>query len=242
MNALRILIVEDEFIIASNLKLMLEDLGYEPLSPAGSEKEAIEMLQKKEVDLAILDINLGGRHEGINVGRYINENVKIPFIYLTSNSDKATIQQAKQTQPSTYLIKPFTSEDIYSAIEMAIAGSEGDESDQDETLSILSDCFFVKLGNKYFKVDISEITHFEADGKMMNIFTTQGQKFSIRCSLEGLFNQLKPFNFVRVHRSFCINSKHLKVINSDFVMVNNHQIPLGRNYRDDLMARIKTLS
>lgn len=243
MQALRILIVEDEFIIAANLKQMLEDLGYEPYAPAGSKIEALEFLNNYEVDLAILDINLNGKHEGIEVGKYINENTHIPFIYLTSNSDKATIDEAKHTCPRSYLIKPFTEENIYSAIEMAVANTKPNEENKDEEkLNILQDSFFIKLGTKYFKVDINNILYFEADGKMMNIYTFQQQKFSIRCSLESLLNQLKNYNFFRVHRSFCINSKYLEVINSEFVIVNNIQIPIGRNYRDELLTRIKTIS
>jgi two-component system response regulator LytT len=248
MNALKILIVEDEFIIATNLKMMLEDLGYEPLSPTGNEKEAIEILQTQEVDMAILDINLNGKHEGITVGKYIYEHLSIPFLYLTSNSDKGTIQEAKLTHPNSYLIKPFTSEDIYSAIEMAIAGSptkairSEPNKEAEEQVNILANCIFVKLGNKYCKVEIADITYFEADGKLMNIYTIQNQRFSIRQSLEGLFTQLKPFNFIRVHRSFCINSKHLSAINNEYVIVNNQQIPLGRNFREELLGRIKTLS
>ncbi|MBJ7428866.1 MAG: response regulator, partial [Bacteroidia bacterium] len=121
MEALKILIVEDEFIIASNLKLMLEDLGYAPYNPAGSKKEAMEALVKLEIDLVILDINLNGKHEGIEIANYIKDNLHIPFIFLTSNADKETINEAKNTLPKAYLIKPFTEEDIYSAIEMAMA-------------------------------------------------------------------------------------------------------------------------
>jgi len=243
MQALRILIVEDEFIIAANLKQMLEDLGYEPFVPINSKNEALEFLNNNEVDLAILDINLNGKHEGIEVGKHINEHTHIPFIYLTSNSDKATIDEAKQTCPKSYLIKPFTEEDIYSAIEMAIASVKiNEENKEDEKLNILQDSFFIKLGTKYYKVDINNILYFEADGKMMNIYTLQQQKFSIRCSLESLLTQLKSYNFIRVHRSFCINSKYLEVINNEYVTVNNIQIPLGRNFRDDLLTRIKTMS
>ncbi len=242
MENIKILIVEDEFIIGRNLKLMLEDLGYEPFDPIDSTKDAIHLLESHDVDMAILDINLNGKHEGIEIGQYIHDNVHIPFIFLTSNADKSTIDQAKLTHPNAYLIKPFTSEDIYAAIETALNSSNNISNKEDEKLNILSDSFFIKLDRKYYKVDIQDISHFEADGKMMKIYTSKGREFLIRCSLESLFNQLKQYNFVRIHRGFCINPFHLAEINSEYVMVNNHQLPLGRNYRDDLLSRIKTLS
>lgn len=241
MQSLRILIVEDEFIIANNLKMMLEDLGYNPLNPVMNQEEAIEILKDHEVDLAILDINLNGKLEGIEIARQINEKFHIPFIYLTSNADKETINEAKQTKPRAYLIKPFISEDIYAAIEIAICSDQSHLPDE-EKLSILSESIFIKLGNKYYKVDIRDITYFEADGKMMNIHTNLDQKFAIRTSLENLYSQLKDFGFMRIHRGFCINTNHLAVINSEFVIVNNQQIPIGRNFRDNLLGRIKTLS
>jgi two-component system, LytTR family, response regulator LytT len=242
MENLRILIVEDEFIIASNLKMMLEDLGYSPVNPVGSKNEAIEVLTQEVVDLAILDINLSGKQEGIEVAKFINEQIQIPFIFLTSNADKATISEAKQTFPKSYLIKPFTEEDIYSAIEIALASENRVDSMEIEKLNIFKDSFFVKLGAKYFRVDIADIVYFEADGKLMHIYTKTEQKFSIRTSLESLLQQLKSFNFIRVHRSFCINPNFLEVINGDFVVVNKQQVPIGRNYRDDLLINIKTIS
>lgn len=243
MRTLRILIVEDEFIIATNLKQMLEGLGYETYEPVSSKTEAIAALEKLEVDLVLLDINLHGKHEGIEIGDYITRFVHVPFIYLTSNSDKATIDAAKQTHPNSYIIKPFTEEDIYSAIEMAVASLQKNNSDPNqEAITILADSFFIKLGNKFCRVEIKDITYFEAEGKMMNIHTIQDQKFYIRTSLESLFAQLKPFGFVRVHRSFCINTKHLNIINHEFIMVANNQVPLGRNYREDLLGNIKTLN
>ncbi|MDP1728527.1 MAG: response regulator [Bacteroidota bacterium] len=241
MQSLRILIVEDEFIIANNLKMMLEDLGYNPYEPVMNQVEAIETLKSKDVDLVILDINLNGKQEGIDIGKLINEKYHIPFIYLTSNADKETINEAKQTKPRTYLIKPFIAEDIYAAIEVAVTTDQTIICEE-EKLSILLESIFIKLGNKYYKVDIKDITYFEADGKMMNIHTNLEQKFPIRISLESLYSQLKDFGFMRIHRGFCINTNHLAVINSEFVIVNNQQIPIGRNYRDNLLGRIKTLS
>ncbi len=239
MQALRILIVEDEFIIASNLKNMLQDLGYSPLNPAGSFKEAIDLLENNDVDMAILDINLNGKNEGIELAKYMNENIHIPFIFLTSNADKATIDLAKQTKPKAYLIKPFSEDDIYSAIEIAITNLK---TNSEKEINILNDSIFIKLGSKYHKVNIDEVIYFEADGKMMNIYNLHNQKFSIRTSLENLMLVFKGYSFLRVHRGYCINTKYLDEINGEFVKLKGQQIPIGRNYREQLISKIRTLS
>ncbi len=239
----KILIVEDEVIIADTLKLMLENLGYSVLEPVGNKKDALLALHEQKPDMAILDINLEGKPHGLDIGKFIHEEFRIPFIYLTSNSDKETISLARKTKPGSYLIKPFTSDDIYAAIEIAMANyypSLPFEEAEDK-LSILSDSLFIKVGNKFIKVNISDISYFEAERKMMHIHTLQNQSFYIRISVDNLLVQLKNFGFVRVHRSYCINLKHLSVINGDYVTVANAQIPIGRIFRDELLARVNTI-
>lgn len=248
MEALRILIVEDEFIIARNLQVILEDLGYEPLEPVGTKKAAIAAIDELEIDLVILDINLNGKHEGIEIGKYLNEKKQIPFIYLTSNSDKTTISEAKLTHPKSYLIKPFKQDDIFAAIEMAIdpivedKDDLGNRQEATQSSSILHNCLFIKLGSKYLKVKIEEITHVEADGKTVEVHTLQGQKFQVKMSLEQMHVQLGKFGFVRIQRSFIISLHHLTAINGDFVYIDTKAFPIGRQYKEDLMRQIKAIN
>src|SRR5262249_24977554 len=121
VEPVRILIVEDELMVAANLAMILEDMGYEPYDAAGTKQEALDLLEKIKPDIAILDINLHGSPDGIEIGAYIRDHVQIPFIFLTSNSDKSTIESAKKVNPAAYLIKPFTDDDIFAAIEIAMA-------------------------------------------------------------------------------------------------------------------------
>lgn len=248
MEALKILIVEDEFIIARNLQVMLEDLGYEPHEPVGTKKSALAAIEELEIDLVILDINLNGKQEGIEIGKYLNEKKEIPFIYLTSNSDKGTLNEAKLTHPKSYLIKPFKQEDIFAAIEMAIDPIVENKEEDTSKLggsnvsSILHNCLFIKLGSKYLKVKIDEVTHVEADGKTVEVHTLQGQKFQVKMSLEQMHNQVGRFGFVRIQRSFIINLNHLTAINGDFVYIESKSFPIGRQYKEDLMKQIKAIN
>ena len=107
MKGLKILIVEDEFIIANNLKGILEDLGYTPLKPCLTKEQAVSSIEEFWPDLVLLDINLNGKYEGLEIGEYLSKEAHIPFIYITGNSDKATVEAAKQTNPLAYIIKPF---------------------------------------------------------------------------------------------------------------------------------------
>ena len=120
MNSFKILIVEDETVIAKDLRFSLIDMGYSVTGIVSSYDEAIESLNKDKPDALLIDITLRGQKTGIDLGRLLLEKDEIPFIYLTSHSDKLTIEQAKTTRPSGYLVKPFKKENVYSTLEIAL--------------------------------------------------------------------------------------------------------------------------
>jgi DNA-binding NarL/FixJ family response regulator len=116
----KVLVVENEVIIADNLCDTLRTLGYDVLDPALSYEMAIESFKKEDIDIAILDIQLGGGKTGIDVARHVKELYDIPFIYLSSHSDTKTLEMAKSTMPYAYLVKPFSAPDVLTAIEIAL--------------------------------------------------------------------------------------------------------------------------
>ena len=120
MEKKKILVVDDEIIIADDLSNTLNKLGYEALEPALSYNEAIRAFDEQAIDLVILDINLGTKKTGIDVAHYIKNHSNTPFIFLTSFSDTRTLELAKTTMPYAYLVKPFESADIMTAIEIAL--------------------------------------------------------------------------------------------------------------------------
>ena len=120
MNALKIMIVEDEIIVAKDIQHILKKLGYEAFDPFPNGRKALDSIEKLNPDLILLDINLKGSEiDGVQVGEQIHQNYQIPFIYLTAFSDKATLERAKLTEPYGYIIKPFEEDDIRTAIEIA---------------------------------------------------------------------------------------------------------------------------
>ena len=119
MKRLKVLIVEDEMIISESVKQSLLKLNYDVVGIASRYIQALEMLESLEVNLVLIDINLNGLKNGIDLAKHIQENYNIPFIYVTANSDFATLEKAKSTHPLGYLVKPFSEENLHSAIEVA---------------------------------------------------------------------------------------------------------------------------
>ena len=120
MSQLKIMIVEDELIVAKDIQRILKKLGYEAFEPFAQGKKALDAVEKLNPDLIMLDINLkSSEMDGIQVAEQIHQHYHIPFIFLTAFSDKATLDRAKQTEPYAYIIKPFEEADIRTAIEIA---------------------------------------------------------------------------------------------------------------------------
>lgn len=240
MAELKILIVEDDPLIAESIRMYLTRLGYIALEPAASKLEALEMLQKEKPDFAILDINLDGKQEGIEIGEFIHKSVDIPFIYLTGNSDKDSIDKASKTHPQSYLIKPFSPDDLYSAIQIAISNFKSkDDQKEGEDLNILPESIFIKVGNKYVKVQVPDVYYLKSDDKYIEIVTVSGT-YSVRTTMESMLSSLKTHQFIRIHRSYSVNMKHLKEVNGESVTVGDAKLPVGRGYRDELLKVIST--
>jgi two-component system, response regulator PdtaR len=120
-KALQILIVEDEALIAEDIKDICELEGYKVPYVCYNFIQAIEVLEKTHFDLALLDINLENTKSGIDVARFIiSKEIPIPIIFLTSYSDKSTLHLAKSCKPIAYITKPFQKEQLISTIEIGL--------------------------------------------------------------------------------------------------------------------------
>ncbi len=120
MSNINILIIEDEAIIAEDISDMLKQLDYDVCGIIHSSTQAIDYLGFHTPDLVLCDIMIKGDKDGIQVAEQIRAKKRIPFIYLTSLSDRPTLERAKKTLPYGYIVKPFNERDLLSGIEMAL--------------------------------------------------------------------------------------------------------------------------
>ncbi len=116
----RILIVEDELIIARGIQKRLQGMGYEVIDTVPSGEEAIEVAGRSAPDLILMDINLQGGMDGIQAAECIRSRLDLPVIYLTAYTDAESLGRAKVTEPFGYIVKPFQDHTLQSAIEMAL--------------------------------------------------------------------------------------------------------------------------
>jgi transcriptional regulator with GAF, ATPase, and Fis domain len=114
-----ILIVEDEYIVANDLQLMLEKAGYFVCGVADSVSEALDLIARQKPDMVLLDIFLQGKRTGIDLAKDLTA-VAIPFIYLSANSNQRVLEEVKATQPYGFMVKPFREKDILITLQMAL--------------------------------------------------------------------------------------------------------------------------
>src|SRR5262249_19244127 len=120
MNASRILVVEDEAIVATDITSTLRSLGCVSTASASSGAAAIQAAEVMQPDLVLMDIRLKDGDDGVKAAREIGDRFGIPVVYLTAHADEQTLRRAKATQPFGYGLKPFDERDLHVAIEMAL--------------------------------------------------------------------------------------------------------------------------
>lgn len=250
---IRILIVEDNVIIADDMQSMLEEIGYEIVDNVIVYEQAIEVLKTKEVDLVLIDIILASDKTGIDLGQHIRDKYNIPFIFVTSNSDRATVENAKVVKPNGYLVKPFEQQDLYTSIEIALSNFNYNEkssvsnnrvespAEEDKLMSnaVLKDSIFVKKQHLYYRIQFEDIQFIKADNVYLEVNTVD-KKFLVRSPLKDYLNKLPQNKFYRAHKSYIVNVDHINAINSKDVMINNKLIPISKDFKEFIISAMNS--
>ena len=188
MKSVRIGVVEDEIIVADTIARVLQKLGYTVLEPAITYTEALELLEQQSPDLVLLDINLSGSKDGIDLAWKIKEDYDMPFIFLTSQADTQTIARAKELNPPAYLVKPFNKDDLFASIEIALhnhsgAGQAAPQPVQPSTETPVDDAveptvrlrnaLFIKNQQTYRKLKFDELLYLKSDHVYVELHTAE---------------------------------------------------------------------
>jgi len=236
MNRVKIAVVEDEIIIADNICESLEALGYNVLEPAITFTEGKELIDTELPDIAILDIHLSGRKDGVDLALYIKETHDIPFIFLTAHADKATVERAKIVNPPAYLIKPFTKEELYSAIEVALFNHQQAKLLQEDTVQ--KPYIFIKQKNYFLKLQLENILFLKSDHVYLELHMVNQEKYVLRESLADFESKLNN-DFIRIHRSYIVNFTHVDFVDAKIIKVASSELPLSKQFRSILLEKME---
>lgn len=242
MEKFKVLIVEDELIIAEDIKDILEQASYEVIGIAASGKEALQLLIAGRPDILLVDISIKGEMDGIQVANTIREQFQLPFIYITSYTNKSILERAKLTKPYGYIVKPYKEQDVLIAIELALSNAAS------ESLKLngppaktagqpMDDHLFIRDKGGLLKIKFSDILYLEADGNYTTIHLATN-KYTLRSTLKNAEDQLPTDRFFRIHKSYIINLQEITKIDSSAVVVGKSLLPIGRVYQEPLMKRL----
>lgn len=245
---LHLLVVEDEALIAENLRLTLEDLGYDVLATCYTFAEARAALApgQPRPDLVLLDINLGSddpARTGLALARGLAEGGGPPFVFLTAYSDFDTIRQATQLRPSGYLIKPVNPAALFATIQTALEYAATRQPapllDPASAPAPAPDFFFVKLGDHTHKVYWTEVQSLEA-GKNYVTLRVGGhpRSYPLRGSLSYVLDQLVPpalhARFIRVNRRAALNVAAITGFDEEWVYCGEERFENGGQVQEQL--------
>jgi two-component system, LytTR family, response regulator LytT len=236
MSNPNVLIVEDEFVISTHLKYCLEEIGCNIVDQVIRAEEALKVLEAKHIDLILLDIKLKGEKDGIFVGQKIKETYSIPFIYLTSHADKATVDQAIKTRPSGYIVKPFKKNDIYTSVRLALEETSETELYDSQPIEYDKETdpfLFIKHEGLHVKILFQDIIYIRGVGNYIEIHTLK-KNYLIKGTMKDMLKKLRDKHFLKVHKSYIVNFSFLESFNKNYIFLQNEKIPIGRNYQENV--------
>lgn len=239
MSLVNILIIEDDVVIAQSLKLFLEKNGYRVAGMLDRGENLRTLIQQTSIDLVLLDIELAGGLNGVDIAPLLKHEFHLPFIYLTAQSDPATLNRAALTEPYAYLVKPFREEELRAALEIALYKIRK-EACLLASPAQAREALFVKNKNRLEKLDLSEILYIEAKDIYCIVKTEKGQ-FVLSHSLKTLEGQLSSEAFVRIHRSYLVALDKIRAIEDNQVIVGAEHLPVGKTYRERLLQILRIL-
>ncbi len=233
---MKILIVEDEFIIAQSLYSTLEKFDHEVYPICSTYNEAKTFLKQEKPDVIIIDIKLKGSKSGIDLAETLNETYSIPFIFLTSLTDVDLLNTLKYLNPSGILIKPYNPHELNATLNLVKHKSVIKRDKLVQQFS-LDDGLFIKQKTEHIKIMFSDILYIKSNDVYLTIKTVNNQSIRIRATLDAYLKKLNT-SFSRVHRSFIVNLSHIDKVYKEHLLIQADIIPIGNTYKPNILKTL----
>lgn len=246
---LNIVVVEDEAIIADHIMQSLRTIGYQPWGPAMTYDEAVGYIDRGPVDLVLVDINLNGKHDGIRLGDFLKARGRTPHIFLTANTDAATVEKAKGTMPMGFIVKPFRREELYTNIQISLSNWDLIQKSLSHTQSATSKehddwknhSLILPVNGKKRRIFINEIMSINSAHVYVELFMRNGETILVRSSMQQVHSSLPPKRFIRIHRGHIVNLSYIDEFDGHTILIGGNQLPVSRGKRNQLSEHFSSL-
>jgi two-component system response regulator LytT len=227
MKDLKILIIEDEILIAEDLSDVIKSFGVKAIDMAHDKDSALLKIADFKPDLILLDIRMESEQTGIEIAEIVNEAHKIPFVFITAHSDMQMVQRILKTTPAGYITKPVKKSDVFANISLIAERIKYQKPRQ----------INIKDGTTNVLIDYQDINYIESDGNYI-VMHTINKKYLLRQNMDSIMAQLDDSAFYRVHRSYIVNVEKLTSYTRKELMLKDVYIPISKNAIDDFEKMI----
>jgi DNA-binding LytR/AlgR family response regulator len=229
LKSLNIYIVEDEPLIVSTIEVALRKQGFYALGNTDNFKSAIKDIERLNPDLVLIDIQLEGRKDGVDLALELDK-IQQPYLFLSSQTDPSTIDRVKQTNPLGYIVKPFTENGLRTNIELAW------HNYKDSHQHFLT----LKHEGKLHRVNENTISYLKAYDNYCYVVTTT-KTYLVPHTLKHMFSRLQGNYFIKAHRSYVVNLNHILSINKNTISLKTETIPLSASKKSIVLSKLKSI-
>ena len=248
----KILIVEDEILIAQDIANRLAAINYQIVGIGASAQRALQLIiENNDIDIILIDIILKGNLDGIELARIINSKYHIPFLFLTSYADTSLVERAKSVRPYAYILKPFNDRQVSIAIELALVNYSNNTpnkelikkqafSKTENQVLQIKDSLFLKKNHHFERVLLKEILFLQADNNYCTIIT-KSERFIYSMVLKKIEAHLPINQFLRVHRSYVVNINSVNGFEGNMLFIGEKKIPVSKSHRNNVFKLFHTI-
>ena len=243
----RLIVVEDNLIVATDIAKHLRKTGYDVLDIFPRGDLALEAVARLLPDLLLVDINLRGTMDGIELAHQVKRLSSAPgIIYLTANNDNPTYFRAKETRPHAFLSKPFRKLDLIRTVDLAVQRMHQrrhlrsqEPSSRVGSAHLVRDRIFIRDKEHLVKLCLEDILYIEA-GRNYCTVTTNEKQHLVTLPLKAFEQRLNAPHFLRVHRSFVVNLTKIDQLDErgEYLVVGQKSLSIGPSYKKELLSRL----
>ena len=203
--------------------------------------DAVNFIYANKVDLIFLDINMPNI-SGVQIATLFHDKTSI--IFTTAYSKYAI--EGFELNAIDFLVKPISFDRflkaIVKAMELKLLRENNTITPVEKSIPVETEKpLFIKSGTKIHRINLCDILFLEKEGNYFNVHLTNNKKLLIRMNFFDVFRYISNADFIRIHKSYIINIKHIDTIEGQSIIINSHKIPIGAAYRQELMNYMKLL-
>lgn len=237
----QVLVVEDDLVVRTTLDALLSDMGHQVCGFADNALDALVLFSTKMPDILIVDINLNGNVDGIELARKCNEIRKVPILFLTAHDDESIFEKAKSASPFAFISKPLNRQVLQRAISLALENSYAGATESAIT-DASEQVLYTRIGHRLRKIPIRDIESVEVEGKYCTL-NLGGKAITCKITMKDLLALLPQKNFVQVTRNHAVNLDKIEDVDMAHMTVKmpHSEIPISRGFKEQLFNRIRVI-